>query len=485
LGGLNWRIAALLKPFNTPARSLGNLDAEVAAKLIAVASDLALVIDEHGVILDVSFQTDEFARDLDHQSAWLGRPWIDTVSLDSRPKVQSLLREAASRLAPRWRHLNHPSGRGTQVPILYSAVRLGQDPRTVAFGRDLRALSELQQRLVDAQQSLEQDYSRLRHVEMRYRLLFQRSSEAVLILDAVTLKVTEANPAAHHLFGPAIKRVLTRGLWQAFDEAGAHAVHALLTVVGAAGQADEVRARLQEPELNVVVSASLFREDNASLFLVRLAPDEPDDGAALPSPTGAKLLKLVESAPDGFVVIGTDHRIITANAAFLQLAQLGNEEQARGETLDRWLGQQGVELDVLVATLQQRGSVRLFATVVRGENGASTEVEVSAVAVMNGGQPCYGFVARDISRRFAVKPGAQDPRSAEHLTELIGQVSLKELVRQSTDVIERLCIETALKMTGDNRASAAEMLGLSRQSFYVKLRRYGLGDLASEGGDLG
>ena len=73
----------------------------------------------------------------------------------------------------------------------------------------------------------------------------------------------------------------------------------------------------------------------------------------------------------------------------------------------------------------------------------------------------------------------------EHLTELIGRVSLKELVRQSTDVIERLCIETALKMTGDNRASAAEMLGLSRQSFYVKLRRYGLGDLAPEGGDIG
>jgi len=35
-------------------------------------------------------------------------------------------------------------------------------------------------------------------------------------------------------------------------------------------------------------------------------------------------------------------------------------------------------------------------------------------------------------------------------------------------------------MTGDNRASAAEMPGLSWQSLYVKLRRYGLGDLAPE-----
>jgi len=36
-------------------------------------------------------------------------------------------------------------------------------------------------------------------------------------------------------------------------------------------------------------------------------------------------------------------------------------------------------------------------------------------------------------------------------------------------------------MTGDNRSSAAEMLGLSRQSLYVKMRRHGLGDLAPGG----
>jgi DNA-binding NtrC family response regulator len=46
-------------------------------------------------------------------------------------------------------------------------------------------------------------------------------------------------------------------------------------------------------------------------------------------------------------------------------------------------------------------------------------------------------------------------------------------------MIEKLCIEAALEITGDNRASAAEILGLSRQSLYAKLRRYGLGELAS------
>ena len=34
----------------------------------------------------------------------------------------------------------------------------------------------------------------------------------------------------------------------------------------------------------------------------------------------------------------------------------------------------------------------------------------------------------------------------------------------------------ALELTNDNRASAAELLGLSRQSLYAKLHRYGLVD---------
>jgi DNA-binding NtrC family response regulator len=43
-------------------------------------------------------------------------------------------------------------------------------------------------------------------------------------------------------------------------------------------------------------------------------------------------------------------------------------------------------------------------------------------------------------------------------------------------MIEKMCIQSALELTQNNRASAAEMLGLSRQSLYVKLHRYGMTD---------
>jgi DNA-binding NtrC family response regulator len=140
--------------------------------------------------------------------------------------------------------------------------------------------------------------------------------------------------------------------------------------------------------------------------------------------------------------------------------------------------------------------VRLFQTELRGAQGAVAEVEVSASAVLEAGETCFGFSIRDVSMRLGQAAGdgqsaSGEPRRGgapvvgrpvEQLAQLVGRVPLKDLVREATDVIEKLAIEAALELSGDNRASAAEMLGLSRQSLYVKLRRYGLGDLDSEEG---
>jgi transcriptional regulator PpsR len=469
-----------MKPFEAPGKWLGTLDIEETAALIAAAADVALIVNGGGVIRDVAFGSEELSAE--GYSKWLGQPWADTVTVESRPKVEALLRDASAHAPPRWRHINHPSARGTDVPMLYSAVQLGHEGRIMAVGRDLRAIAALQQRLVDAQQSMERDYWRLRHVETRYRLLFQMASEAVLIVDASTQKVIEANPAAGQLLGDSGRRVIGRPFPEGFDADSTQTIQALLAAVRGGGRADDVRVRSSDGRREFLVSASLFRQENSSLFLLRLSPLQANALSAVVPKSSSRVLKVVESAPDGFVVTDPDGRILTANRAFIDLAQLATEEQARGESLDRWLGRPGVDLNVLIANLRQHGSVRLFATTLRGEQGSTADVEISAVSVRHGEQPCLGFTIRNVGRRLPAnsRAGRELPRSVEQLTELVGRVPLKDLVREATDLIERLCIEAALELTRDNRASAAEMLGLSRQSLYVKLRRYGLGDLASE-----
>ncbi len=477
---MHWRISSLVKSFVFPDSSLGELDAQSVATLIAMASDVALIVDADGTIRDIAFQNEELAADLDTAGDWIGRKLISTVVTDSRPKVARLLTDAgASDAKPKWRHLNHANSDGESIPVLYCAVQVGADGRMVAFGRDLRAVSALQQRLLTAQEALERDYARMRDVEARYRLLFQMSSESVLVLDTVRHRVVEANPAARGLFKTQADYASGQGLGDIFSAETLDSVSTHLSAVRADGQNEEFAARLARDGEEVLVAASLFRQDSATLILVRISP-APVGGARVPD-AKRRLLQLVESAPDGFVVADSMGNILTANKAFLDMAGLADESLARGEALERWVGQSGVELDVLITNLRQRGSIRFFTTTMRSEQSVTSKVEISAVAIGNGGQPSFGFAIRNIGPRLQVDaPSAPAlPRSVAQLSELIGRVSLKDLVRESTDVIEKLCIEAALEMTGDNRASAAEMLGLSRQSLYVKLRRYGLGDLAT------
>ena len=474
-----------MKHFRAPAQSLGELDTATAATLIAFASDISLVVDRGGIIRDLAINSDDLSADLVGHAGWIGRPWADTVTSESRLKIEALLKGAASAGgAGPPRQVNYQSNQPASVPILYSVLQAGSDGRVIAFGRSLQNISMLQRRLVEAQQSMEQDYSRLRNVEMRYRLLFRVSSEPVLIVDVATGRVVEANPAASDMFGDKMAGMLDQPVIDAFDSESVPVLQGLMAVVKAAGRADDVRARLKHDNEELLVSAFIFRQEAASLYLMRLSRLASGMPVGVIPKMTWKLLKLVESAPDGFVVTDADGRIVSANAAFLDMAQLAADRQALNERLDRWLGRPGVDIEVLIANLRQRGAVRLFASTMQGEFGTAIDVEISAASVMNSERQCFGFAIRNVGRRLKAdtQTGPELPHSVAQLTELVGRVSLKDLVREATDVIERLSIEAALQMTGGNRASASEMLGVSRQSLYVKLRRFGLADPAGEAG---
>ena len=478
--------------------TLGELDAKTVSRLVGASSDIALVLDDESTIIEVMTQRDELrargARE------WIGRPWVQTVTVESRQKVEALLRDAqAAADAARWRQVNHPVKNGDDLPLLYSALRVVHDDsrsgkgRIVAFGRDLRDSVALQRRLIESQQAMERDYWRYREAETRYRHLFETTAEAVLIVDGSTQKVLEANPAARLLFGTRRARLVGAPLAALFEPAQSERLQNLVAAARTVGRQDALRVRLSQDGDEVTVSASVFRQDDAAFVLVRLTPLRVEHApprlrsvggnAGADSAVESMLQAYMRSSPDGLVFCDAAGRVLAANRAFVALAQLSAEEQVRGQALDRWVGRTGVELGVLIATLRQRGSVGLFVTMLRGEYGGSAEVEISAAALSLGDDTLLAFAVRDIDRRLSAEPKGATlpmPRSATELTELVGRTPLKAIVSETTDLIEQLCIQTALGMTGDNRASAALLLGLSRQSLYVKLRRYGM---VSAGGD--
>jgi transcriptional regulator PpsR len=444
---------------------------ETAASLVSVASDVALVLDAAGVIQSVSFGGAEpvtpAARD------WVGRRWADTVTGETREKVEELLRETAATGLSRRRQVNHPSAAGGDVPIAYTTVRLGKHGQVLAVGQDLRAIWAVQQRLIETQQAMERDYWQMRQAETRYRLLFQVATDAVLVVDSANLRIVDANRAAGELFDLAPEKLVGRAATAGIDPGSHAAVEELLANARVTGRAAEVRARLAAGRGEVRVSATPFRAEGGTLLLLRVRALEAQPGIA---DDAAQLAGLIEHTPDAVVLTDVEGRVVLANPAFLDLAQLAAAEQAKGRSLADWVGRPGADLPMVLAIARKHGIARLVATAARGEHGQATEVELSAALVPAGSRELIGFILRGVERRIAAGPqGARDLTTAvEQLTGLVGRVSLPDLVRDTSDLVERHFIKAALDMTGNNRTTAAEVLGLSRQSLYVKLRRHRL-----------
>ena len=464
-----------MNPSRTVDGGLADLDPQLAAALVANTGDLAVIVDRTGVVRAVVANDPEM-RD-SGIDLWVGQHWAQTVTIETRGKVEALLRDAGSKSSGRRRQVNHVLAGGNDLPVSYTVMRVGRDGAFVAAGRDMRTVSALQQRLVEAQQAMERDYWRLRHVETRYRLLFQLAAETILVVDSATMKVMDANAAAGKLFGEPPERLTGRAFPFGIAPDDLRTVNDAISNARAVGKSGDVRVHLARGGEPYSISASTFRQDSSTLLLIRFSAADGDrqvgDGGER-----TRIAALLEQSPDAFVITDTSGMVTYANRAFLDLVQLAAGEQVRGQDISSWIGRPGADFDVFMTMLKRNGAVRLALTAARGVHGLATEVEVSAAWLPESEHPAIGFMLRDVGRRLAAGPqGARDlTRAVEQLTSLVGRVSLRELVRDTTDLVERHFIEAALELTDDNRTSAAEVLGVSRQSLYVKLRRHRLLD---------
>ena len=95
-----------------------------------------------------------------------------------------------------FRQINQRFPSGLEIPMEFTTVLLGGRAGMLAIGKNLQAVAELQSRLIAAQQTMERDYWKLREIETRYRLVFDASDEAVVILSPANLRIVEANRSA-------------------------------------------------------------------------------------------------------------------------------------------------------------------------------------------------------------------------------------------------------------------------------------------------
>ena len=240
--------------------------------------------------------------------------------------------------------------------LMYGPVLLDH---TRAGGRDLRTIAAIQTRFTEAQLELERDYWKQRQTESRYRLLFQVATDAVLVVEAASLTILEANRAAAELFGHVPAQMAGLPAAIGIDPASRPAVEELLCATRASGKPAEIRARLGgsapgDGAALVDVSATPFRatSDGTSqlLLLVRLRSTERRSSDA-----ARRLADFVEQTPDAVVITDSNGRLQIANPAFLALCPPGvQESQLKGQTLADLLGDPGHRLAALVADVRRK-----------------------------------------------------------------------------------------------------------------------------------
>ena len=258
--------------FGNAQSLLGHLDANVISNLITTTADVVLVMDENGFIEDAAFANQELLTI--GRAHWVGKPWGQTVTEESKNKVNALLRDMGSDKSTKWRQLNQSAENGTDLPLSYSVITVPSGKtdgriRALAFGRDLRPQAALQQKVLNAQRAMERDYWHLKNVETRYRLLFQVSSEAMLILNADTEKLEDSNPAAFELLGGDLHKS-GWSIASSLDKASSTALNKAFAELLASGQSNPVALTLPQGGIKVLAHVSLFRQEKSAHFLIRL-----------------------------------------------------------------------------------------------------------------------------------------------------------------------------------------------------------------------
>jgi transcriptional regulator PpsR len=340
----------------------------------------------------------------------------------------------------------------------------------LVVGRDLRAITAIQQRFLDAQRELERGYWRTRQAEARYRQLFQVATDAVVVVDAQTLRVIEANPSAAQLFDLAPQALPGRRVGQLFARTSRPAVEHLLVSARASGREAEVHAQLLGRVGRVAVSATPFRADDTMRLLVRVRADERQRDAV---DVANAIARLVDGTRDGVVVTDSGGRILHANPAFVALVGEPGEDAVRGQPLSRWLvGERGEPSGVLAAARAQ-GVVRRIAAALQGARGSTTPVEVSAALLTEGDRECVGVVlnTRGTHQMLDVWPGDALRLALDRLIAQVGETTLPALLREASDLAQRHFIALALQQAGGDAAAAARRLGISRASLRRRQRR--------------
>ncbi len=467
------------KPVNTDAKhfldglSVPLMDPGLLSDIVATAADLSLILSSDGRVAAVMVNPHHPA--FGQLESWVGQRFTDIVNEESREKFvrrwDTIGKPGAKSLVV---EVNHVGLSMWEFPIRYVMHRMGKDKTILMLGQDMRPIAEMQQQLVLAQIALERDYETQREMDTRYRVLMEATRDAMILLAMNTGRIVDLNSAAAVMLGGTRQDLAGAAIAQEFDGRRRGEFLESLSNIASADQVSPVELVARRSQRRLRVMPKLFRAAGERFMLCRL--EAPEQANPALSDITDNLERLFHEGVDAILFLDQDGIITFANDAFMKLTDSTHVVSVRGRTFADFLARGMVDLRIILDNARRSRQLRLYSTKIMNEFNGQVSVEISATFLADRPKQGFALVIRDSSRPDLMRrpgfTGGED--GMRSVMELVGSSTLKDIVAETTDVVEKMCIQTAVDLTRNNRLAAAEMLGLSRQSLYVKLRKFGL-----------
>lgn len=439
--------------------------------LVGAASDLTLVFNRDLIVTEVlaNPQSGLGPRVAD----WQGKPLSQLFAAESWKKLETRLTSAAP-TAQTTLELNHDDATNYEFPIRYTIRPFGTDGQRLLIGRDLRALAEVQQQLVQAHRVIGRDHETQRELETRYRVLMEENISPLLIVSVSSGKIVDLNVSAARLLGTPRNDLLNAPLAQEFEGRRRGELLEALAKDANNDGTQHVSLTVRRTNQRVQIATKMFRASGDRLMLCRIALSE--SALTQQSDLGTMLNQLFEKGIDGIVFLDDNGVIKAANEAFLNMTDSHSQSVVVDRSFSDFLSRGAVDLKVLLDNVKRVGHLRHYRTRLNTDYMGEVSVEMSGSYVHERGKSLIAIVVRDsVVPENALWPATGvNNEGLRNVMRLVGYSTLREIVGETTEIIEKMCIEAALEMSGNNRAAAAELLSLSRQSLYVKLRKFGI-----------
>lgn len=456
--------------------SIPMIEPEDLGIVLATSSDIAVLLNSDTKISSILVNKAEKSYgNLDH---WIGRKITDFLTTESIPKIKSAIGKLENGETVLYGlELNHVDNAYWQFPIKYNIHRLGKDGQIILLGRDLQTISENQQRFVKAQIASEESIEEKRELEAHFKVLLTKTTDALAFINAKSGEIIFSNPAFQELFfNDDFKDEKPK--MESFIAGNSERKGFMEKLSIAAHGSYDISEELETTSGEVIfsITPNVYRAAGQQIIICKFLPKTIRKQGE--KELTENLLATFHNSSDAIIFTDVKGSIQYTNERFLDLTNTSHKNEVIAQNLSDFLGRGEIDLAIMLENVMKSGAVKIYSTHLKSSFGTKIDIEASVSRNNSDANGLIAFIVREVlspsGREKASKVHSKLEHSQDEVAakELVGSATLKEIVTDTTDVIEKICIEAALGITNNNRAAAADLLGLSRQSLYVKLSKF-------------